>query len=276
MQQLCCLGGDRRMYYAVKALKEHGYICRTYRVPGFCDDLPSADEMKTIILPFPSFRNGSIPGLSPEDADGLPLFSPGNVLIGGNFPSDFVKKYSLDMQLYDVNASETFLMNNAELTAECALAKAILSFPGAMRGCRVLVLGFGRIGSHLVRLLLAYGADVSVFLRCRKDISFLRSLGVDAFSAPISEEQWGKYRCIFNTIPSQLIDRKTAGLFREDCLFFELASAPGALFPDAAEQLVDRYFPMPGLPGKYAPEQAGIYYAQAVLRRLEELSCTNR
>lgn len=276
MQQLCCLGGDKRMYYAVKALKEHGYVCRTYRVPGFSDDFPSEDKTDVFVLPFPSFKRGMLNGLSPEDMKTLSLFSPGNNLIGGNFPSDFVKKYSLDMQLYDVNNSETFLMNNAALTAECALAKTILCFPGALRDCSVLVLGYGRIGSHLVRLLLAFGAEVSVFSRSRKDIAFLHSLGLEAFSSPFPEEQWGKYRCIFNTIPTQIIDSSAASLFQEDCFFIELAGAPGALFPGAAEQLGERYCPMPGLPGKYAPEQAGIFYAQAVLRRLEELSCTNR
>lgn len=276
MDEIYCIGGDQRMFHAVNALSENGYHCRTYHVPGYEDRFQTIPPGSLAVLPYPSVKNNQIVGISQAELNGLSLLDPRNLLIGGNFSSLFLQTLPQGVQIVDVALSEPFLMTNALLSAECALGKAIVSFPGAIRGCKVLVLGYGRIGAELSRLLIACGADVCVFTRNPDKKPHPPCLNIQPLASNLQESAFSEFQCIFNTIPAPIISLKISRSLREDCYYYELASAPGGLFEDAEKLLKERCLLLPGLPGKYAPAQAGKLYAQEVLRRLEEIKCTNR
>ena len=273
MKDIYCIGGDQRMFHAVKYLSEHGYACRTYHVPGFEDVITEIPNGSIVILPFPSVKGGTIADLSTEASRCIGLFRSGNILIGGHFSDAFSEIPPQDVRLIDVSMSEPFLMNNAALSAECALGKTIVSSPFALRGSHVLVMGWGRIGKHLTYLLSACGADVAVYVRKPSDSAYLRSMQITTLSPDLRENDYHEFQCIFNTVPVPVIDLSIVKALREDCLYYELASLPGGLCKEAIGYLGERRLPLPGLPGKYAPAQAGTVYAQEILRRLEEIKC---
>lgn len=276
MDEITCIGGDQRMYYAVNSLSENDCKCRTYHVPGYEDEIKKIPRGSIVVLPYPSVKSDQIVGLSKNEQTELALLSSGNILIGGSFSASFLQALPQDIQVIDVSTSEPFLMNNARLSAECALGKAIVTYPGALRGSKVLVMGYGRIGAELSRLLLACGAEVCVFARNPENKPHPPYLNMCDLASHHCEGAFSEFQCIFNTIPKPIIDLQIIRSLREDCYFYELASAPGGLFEGAELPLKERYLKLPGLPGKYAPAQAGKFYAQEILRRLEEIKCTNR
>ncbi|MBQ3126410.1 MAG: dipicolinate synthase subunit DpsA, partial [Clostridia bacterium] len=72
-------------------------------------------------------------------------------------------------------------------------------------------------------------------------------------------------RVIFNTVPHWLFTRDVMECLRQDVLLIDLASAPGGIDPQAAEEIGMRVIRAPGLPGKCAPETAGEITADTVI-----------
>ena len=78
---------------------------------------------------------------------------------------------------------------------------------------------------------------------------------------------------IFNTVPAQIMGEEVLGMIRRETLVIELASAPYGVDMAAARQLGVRVEVEGGVPGRYAPMEAGAALfeaAQRAVKRYEE------
>ena len=122
------------------------------------------------------------------------------------------------------------------------------------------VLGWGRIGKCLAQLLKASGAYVTVAARKETDLAMLQALGYEAEQIETLRYGLVKYRLIFNTVPYPVLDQEQASHCSNDCVKIELASRPGIVGDDVIQAR--------GLPGKMAPESAGLLIAKSVIRQI--------
>lgn len=151
--------------------------------------------------------------------------------------------------------NERYLMRNAALTAEAAAALLMKEHESTLTGLRVLVAGYGRLGTVLTRKLHGLGAEVTVAARSGTARESARREGVrsvDIMSIP------GTYDVAVNTIPAPVLHGDFGGAF---CL--DLASEPGGWADDTAVMKA------PGLPGLFAPEQAALILRDAVYETLK-------
>lgn len=204
---------------------------------------------------------------------GVPAFAPDNALNGGGdlekllaaLPRDVtVIGGNLDhpsLQSYrrmDLLQDPYYLAENANITAYCALKPAMDSLPVILQGLPVLVIGWGRIGKCLARLLKNMGVSVTVAARKAQDRACILSLGYDTADSGCLTRQLQRYRMIFNTVPAPVLPESTACMCREDCIKIDLASKPGILHKDAIQAR--------GLPGKHTPESSGALITRSILR----------
>lgn len=168
-------------------------------------------------------------------------------VVGGKLPA-------LSCRTLDLLKDPFYIAQNAGITAHCAIRVAMENLPVTLDGQPVLVVGWGRIGKCLAKLLRGLGAAVTVAARKETDRAMLTALGYPA--APISCQ--GAYRVIFNTAPEMILPDCPA-----DALKIDLASQPGL----GGEGVIHAR----GLPGKYAPESSGALIARTVLKREELL-----
>ena len=77
-------------------------------------------------------------------------------------------------------------------------------------------------------------------------------------------------RVVFNTVPSVLFDRAVLSHLPLRCLLIDLASAPGGIDRLAAQELGIRNVWGPALPGKCAPDSAGILLARTIGEILQD------
>ena len=175
----------------------------------------------------------------------------GITIIGGNLDS-FPDAYSK----VDLLREEQYLSENAALTADCALRLLGEHLPVTLRGCPILIIGWGRIGKCLASILKNLNSAVTVAARNPRDLGMLTALGYDAVAT--SQIDPTCYRAIINTVPAQVLD----GADKSHCLQIDLASARGI----SGENVIWAR----GLPGKMLPESSGMCIAQAVLRHLKE------
>lgn len=209
---------------------------------GYTVSLDPADATH-LLLPVPTFdENGNVKG-GRKLSDIMPQLSDSVTLLGGNL--DFVHGKTGDL-LKD----EYYLIENAAITAQCALK---LVQHCCLKGTAVLIIGWGRIGKHLAKLLYAAGARVTVATRNPDHLQAVTDWGFDAVF--LSELQPKQYSIIFNTAPAPVLHQNDTA---EDALLIDLASVKGIAG--------DRVLWARGLPGKDAPQSSGNLIAKTALR----------
>lgn len=242
------LGGTQALPIAVRALEEYGAAIA--KAPG--------EEVTHLLLPVPSFdADGTVRG-GGELEEILKLLPHTVTVLGGRLTSELLVGY----EKVDLLLDEQYQAENAHLTAECAMGLARNLLPVQLRGLPVLVIGWGRIGKCLGKLLQLAGAKVSVAARKQTDRAMLTALGYRALSMEQMRGSISDYRVIFNTVPAPVLDREETGRCRADCIKIDLASVSGM---ESGDVVAAR-----GLPGKYLPESSGRLMADTVMRLTEK------
>lgn len=174
------------------------------------------------------------------------------------------------LDIYDYSASETFLLRNAQATAEGALAEIISHYPSTICGSSVLLTGCGRITGFLAPMLRSIGGKVSVAARRPSDRAKMEALGMEALTFGKAMRRSKEFDLIINTVPAPVIDKRFIDGLCPDAMVIELASAPGGIDLAACEKRDIQVVLSPGLPGKYSPLTAAEIIKDTVMSILEE------
>lgn len=171
------------------------------------------------------------------------------VVIGGNLDQPALR----GRRTIDLLQDETYLAQNAAITADCALQVAAPLLKTTFQDTPTAVLGWGRIGKCLAAMLKALGASVTVAARKGSDRAMLKALGYGAvdYSAFPAD-----CRLVFNTVPGQHFETPF------NCVKIDLASQKSLSGEDVIWAR--------GLPGIYAPESSGNLIAETILRLCKE------
>ena len=151
---------------AAECLKSKGY--------GVVDR--PCEGVTHLILPVPSFDEaGNLKGGGDPEAL-LRQLPPDVTIVGGKLPKERFPRH----KTMDLLADEQYLADNAAISAYCALRLAMMELPVMLRGCKVLILGWGRIAKCLSALLWALEADVTIAARKESDRAMAHALGYHA------------------------------------------------------------------------------------------------
>ena len=263
-RDILLIGGDERQAYLAKLLSEQ-YNVSTLRVPGFPD---SAEKRRyeTLILPCPSFTpRGALRAegepLPPETL--FPYAAENGSVFGGGLSAHRSALERVCRRVVDLLQDETVLLENAALTAEAAVALTLQSTERSLCAKRCLILGWGRIAKRLAALLQAFGAQTTVAAR-REEARTEAALAGFRVAPPSCVRP--EYALVFNTVPACCLPRTTLWGFAPDCVWVELASAPGGLPQDARPPL--RLLSANALPGRLLPQSAAELLCRSIVKQL--------
>lgn len=167
-------------------------------------------------------------------------------------------------EIIDILKQEELTVLNSIPTAEGAIQIAMEKSLKTIHNSKCLVLGFGRIGKILSKMLLGIGAQVYCEARKQSDIAWIQAYGYNAICLEKLNENLDKFDFIFNTIPYLILDKNNLKLIKKDCLLIDLASKPGGIDFDEADRLQLQTVWALALPGKVAPETAAKYIYEIV------------
>lgn len=218
-------------------------------------DHPTPD-ITHLLLDIPSFDAAGALQDGTELKTLLRMLPESITIIGGNLSAVQTGRNTLDL-LKD----EFYLTKNALITAECALRASAPYLHTTYSDSPALILGWGRIGKQLARLLRSLGCSVTVAARNESDRALLESFGYNAADYCQIPKIFSRFRILFNTVPVQLLDRSFLDQWK-DCIKIDLASYPG--------MICENVITARGLPGKYAPESSGRLIAQTICRLIKE------
>lgn len=232
-------GHTAALDYAIKELMEHGWSLH--------------ESAPIVLLPVPSFdANGHIKGGG--TIEDIPKDS---LIIGGNLSTALTK----NRKFVDLLQNPLYLSENAAITAHCAICIVMENLPVTLQQCPILVVGWGRIGKCLVRLLRMLGAKITVAARSEADRALTEALGYTAVNILDENLDLSPYRVIINTVPAMVLPGSKLSDCRRDCLKIDLASSRGI---DGSDVIWAR-----GLPNQDAPESSGKLIAKIFRKEFE-------
>jgi hypothetical protein len=219
---------------------------------------------RLIILPIPTTRDGAyITGTEIELSALLDLLDEETFMAGYGIPRWLREAViSRGGAVYDSGEDETFLLENAKITAHGALGRMLTETGRDVSELTVGIIGYGRIGSALAELLLFLGAGVRIYSENREKITMLAEAGalVEELSAGAD---FSGLDIIINTAPETLIPEETVGkLIDGGTHLIELAS--GKNYSD------ERVVRMASIPDKMYPLSAGRLYARSIARAIRQ------
>lgn len=278
------IGGDLRQIYLAKKLqkdKNEVFVCGFENFVGFdklklkslkISDLISSS--KYIILSVPASRNKKVINAPFSNSDIVlseKLFSnlKNKVVFAGIVSSLIEDVKPSGLYIRDYYQREDFLIPNALLTAEGAVSIALKEYGKSIFSSRCLVVGFGRIGKILAKLLKNMGAKVTVSARSVKDVSLAKISGFETTNVSKINEK-ADFDLIFNTVPALVLNEDVLGYLSSARMIIDLASSPGGTDKLAAEELGIKLIPALGIPGKCFPEAAGEIIADVIYKMIEE------
>jgi len=196
------VGGDKRNLYLKELLEKDRHTVELIGFGKYGRDTGSMER------PFHNIVIGGIPFLK-DDAIHMPFGNPLSL-------SDFAQKLSdkhvviagglkhadLPCKHFDLLGNEEFLQQNAMLTAEGILQIVLAETPFAMCGATAVVIGFGRIGSRIAKLLKSMGARVIVVVDNQREFNKAAWLGFSATYHMDMNYVLGKSDIVINTPPA--------------------------------------------------------------------------
>ncbi len=279
--KIAMIGGDARMTAVAHLLEEHGASVYCLALPPGAghtatDLFTALQGAEAVILPLPATRDGIYPttvtqGPVPRLTDIISRADEECLLLGGMLsPSLCEMAHQNSLDYADYYRGENLLEKNAALTAEAAIGMAIHDLPCSLSGAPVAVIGAGRIARHLVRLLLAFSAKVTVYARAKEARAAMAVLGAVAHPIPAGAPLClpRRVRAVFCTAPALLFDRTAVAALSPGTPFYDLG---GGGIDRAAARAHD--IPLPpsgGLPGNFSPETAGAYLFDEICAILRE------
>ena len=278
---LAVLGGDKRQISMIRELIGYSYQLRLWGVEGMdsFEDTECADwhdalaGADAVVLPLPATLDGvriyapGVPECERVRLDVLFREMEGMLLLGGRL-SEELKRYAAvyAIECVDYFDFEPLQLKNALATAEGAISIAMKELSVTIADTPMAVIGYGRIGEVLAERLHGLRADVTVFARREEVLTRAELVGLR--TVRLTEDALlhidPRFRVIFNTVPERLFCERVTQVIDKDCLFIDLASAPGGIDHNCAQKLPFRVIWATALPGKYAPMSAGKYIAQAI------------
>lgn len=246
--EIYCCGTTKAVRYAADYLHKAGIPLCSAPGPGTTH----------ILLDVPAFSSEGLLRSGRDIRTLLPALPPQVTVCGGNLDHPALSIY----RRIDLLKDAEYLAQNAYITAECALDVALPYLTVTLRGCPVLILGWGRIGKCLGQLLQNIGAAVTVAARKESDRAMIRALGMEALPMDEAAAALPKFRLLYNTVPELILTQEKMRLCREDCVKIDLASRAGIQDEDA---VIAR-----GLPGIHFPESSGMLIATTLMRLFKE------
>jgi dipicolinate synthase subunit A len=278
------IGGDMRNVYLAELLKKDYQYVEIYGFeksgkPWAIKNPPLdyvIDGARVIVGGIPLLSEGSYIN-TPLSRERLTLSEviekvPENSLFIAGKVSDNIKAQFAEKKVkcVDIVDREELAVLNAVPTSEGAVHILLQELPMTLMGSRILIVGYGRIGKILAKMLMGFGAEVWAAARKYSDLAWIEAQGLK----PVPMHQLARYvsdmDAIINTAPALVITKEILEKTRSGCFLLDLASNPGGIDFKAAEAFGFKVNWALGLPGKIAPLTAGDIIRRTIYNIIEE------
>lgn len=278
--RIAMIGGDMRNVYLIPELVALGAEMTAIGFPA-CPELQQVRQAPTLeaaiknaqVLIFPMQGTDPHGNLKTLDENcnlqltgAVAELIPPDTLILIGFAREFIINWAIRYRwkIIEMAEMDAIAILNAIPSAEGAIQMAMEKLPITIHNSNSFVLGFGRLGKTLARMLHGIGACTTVVARKRSDLARIFEMGYRSLSFTQLQQFLPEADIVFNTVPALILDDKILSTMKKDALIIDLATAPGGTDFTAANKLGLNAILAPGLPGLVAPKTSGKLLAQLI------------
>jgi dipicolinate synthase subunit A len=287
-KSIAVVGGDLRIEKLIEMLIEDDYTVYTYGLE-MSEELLKLDKVEMCPTVGETVKNSKVVvGPIPLSSDRKNLSMPfsnvklsvdefisnlsSKTLIAGNISEDAKRKLEeVNVKYTDILKREEFTVLNTIATAEGTIQIAMEETQRTVHGSKVLVMGFGRIGKILAKMLDGIGAKVYCEARKNEDIAWIKAYGYEPIHLNNLNEHLAEFDIIISTIPFQILDKERLDLVRKDVVIIDLASNPGGVDRKYAKSKDLKVIWALSLPGKVAPLTSAEFIKETLYHLLKEI-----
>lgn len=264
---LLLAGGDRRMLMLRTLLAKRGHQVQTLGLVEGDEEYHDSTKADALLFAYPfSVKDGSVPTLTGVDIQPEKVLASAPsgipVMVGRGLEEwQFAKRYE---------QCQSFLKQNAELSAEAAVFEVMLRADRALMDLRILITGYGLFGRAIALKLRALGAAVRIAARRKEVLHQAETDGMETCLLERMGERLADVDFVLNTVPAPIFRENELRKLSGGTWLMELASAPYGFDRELAGALGLNAVLLPGLPARYAPCSAAMALASAVEELLRE------
>ena len=269
-RKIVILGGDNRQRHLAEMLKNEFKEVTDINAGAEEYALIEISKADILILPVPvSKAKGLIYTDNSEflisKKKVLQKIKKDAVIFGGGFTAEDKEFFEDECYEYhDMLLNESFLLENAYLTAEGAVKLLLENTEETLFNKKVLITGYGRIAEFLSEMLLNLKLDVMVTARNEVQLKVAEKKGCHTIDLKKLGSIKG-FNFVFNTVPSRILGGDML-VTDGKCTYFELASAP---FGADENELISSgisFVQGSSLPGRFFPVTSAKLIAEYILR----------
>ncbi len=267
--KISVLFGDKRQKYVADYLRKKGLDVLCVEKANDADKIKDSDA---VIFPVPMTKDGinvfSDTAETVSIKNVAEMLSDGQKIICAKPSSELRNAVSgKDIRIYDPTTDDLFLYENAIFTAQGTLSLLLSSIEESLKRKKCLIVGCGRVGEALAKILKGVGCDV--YIGARNPLQLKRAeflLECKTVTLEDIPNTIHLFDFIFGTVPENILDMPMISHIKKDALYFELASQPYTANPDYFAEFNKQYIPASALPGRYTPISAGRLIAESAYR----------
>lgn len=271
--RVAIVGGDKRSVELDTLLTNIGYQPRCFLKGKEEDDLmlEYIAESEIIVLPVNYLGGDTIKGTVPIQIETVLKHIAKDAILFCGKSDELVRRYA-DLRGFSIKEwiqDEPFLISNAYLSAEGAIASAISNSARSLMNAQCAVIGSGRLAFAMIHLLRAFTPSIRLTARNPGALEEGKRMGCTTFMLDEMEYALCGAEYVFNTVPQNIISASAMRWMAPRSLYIEMASKPYGCIPeDVPEQT--RYLLEPGIPGRMCPFAAAELMAECMERTIKE------
>lgn len=289
-RRISVIGGDLRIVKLIKQLTNDDFLVYYYGLEN-SDELNESENLKKCKSIQEAVDNGDIIlGPVPLTSDKVNLSTPfsdnkikiddvieelknkNKIFMAGKIINEICEKLDRNnIKYFDLLKREELAVLNAISTSEGTIQTIMENTQKTIHGSNILIMGFGRIGKMLAKMLDGIGAKVSCEARKYSDIAWIKAYGYNAIHLNDLNKELENFDIIVNTIPVTILNETRLTNLKKDCTIIDLASNPGGVDRKAAKQMGINLIWALSLPGKVAPVTSAEYIKETIDNILKEI-----
>ncbi|MDO4941579.1 MAG: dipicolinate synthase subunit DpsA [Lachnospiraceae bacterium] len=281
------IGGDMRQAYLAKELADCNFrvcyyaLCKeadlhallTRSSATSASSLSEACDASCIVCPIPLCKNGTLLNQTAQKEE-LPVnavlsyINADQFFFAGCIPNDVqAKAVEKGAVVHDLMQDMRLSYFNTIATAEGAVCEAIARSPVNLRKSSCAVIGYGKCGKTICQYLTGMLCHVCVIAEPELELAEAATVAETTGNFSYFKEAAGQFDFIFNTVPVPIIDADILKSVKRTTTIIDIASPPGGIDYDAANEFQTHAVLCPGLPGKYAPYSS----AKAIMETIKSI-----
>jgi dipicolinate synthase subunit A len=285
-KSVALLGGDEREVILAGALLQHGaqvllvgYDERPQLAGAVhADMLRAVGQADVVVAPMSNTDAAGVIKATPDPAVTLRLDDAAFAAMAGKtlcigMAKPIVQALADRHQVRVVETAEIdeIAVLNSIPSAEGAIMRAMTELPITIHGSNSVVVGFGRCGVTLARMLQGLGARVVAVARNPAQLARAYEMGLATTHLDDISEAVQAADVVYNTVPALVLTEAVLASLSPQTLIVDIASAPGGTDFAAARRKGIKAFLDLGIPGKVAPQTAGDILARTMPQLIADL-----